>query len=190
MVSDLAKNWWTLAVRGALAVAFGLAAIIWPEITIVVLLTLFGAYLIVDGIVALGSALGAAKRETRWWPMVLEGLVDISIGILVFAVPGVTTVVLLFFVAFWAILTGIFRISAAVELRREIRGEWLMIVSGAVSVILGLLLLAFPAAGALALVTVIGIFAVIIGILTIALSLRLRGWHETEAKDEHRRMAA
>src|ERR671932_483592 len=122
----LARNWWVLALRGLAAILFGIAALVVPHIALVVLIALFGAYALVDGIFAIVSAVRAAERHMRWWPLLVEGVAGIVIGVLTFVWPGLTTLVLLYFIASWAIVTGVFEILAAVRLRREIRvsGSW------------------------------------------------------------------
>lgn len=188
MLATLAENWWSIAARGTAAVIFGLAAIIWPQITLAILIYLFGAFAIVDGVFALFGAARAARRQARWWTMVVEGVIGVTIGVLSMVIPAVTALVLLFFIAYWAIFIGLLRLFQAVQLRGEIQNEWLLALSGALSVTFGLVLLAFPSAGAVTLVTVIGIFAVIVGALTIGFAMRLRSWMFTS--DEDKRKAA
>jgi uncharacterized membrane protein HdeD (DUF308 family) len=182
MLDALTRYWWAVALRGVIAVLFGLLALIWPHITVLALVALFGAYCLVDGVVELGTALfggadrfqGAAGR--RAW-LAVEGIAGIIAGIITFAWPGITTLVLLWLIAFWALVTGITEIVAAIRLRRELQGEWLLILSGALSVLFGILLIVWPASGALALITVIGIYALIFGVALVALGFRLRQVH-------------
>ncbi len=171
----LARNWWTLALRGLLAILFGLAAFAWPGITLAVLVLLFGAYALVDGVFAIVAAVRTAERRGHWWVLLLEGLAGITAGILTFLWPGITAFVLLYLIAAWAIVTGVLEIIAAVRLRREIEGEWLLALSGVASVVFGLLLAVFPGAGALAVVWIIGAYALVFGLLLVALGFRLRG---------------
>ena len=178
MLTVLARNWWALALRGLLAVLFGVAAFVWPGITLGALVVLFGAYALVDGVFAIVAAIRAAGREMRWWPLVVEGLVGIGVGVLTFAWPGITALALLYLIAGWAIITGIFEIAAAVRLREVIEGEWLLGLGGVASVLFGVAIALFPGAGALALVWMIGAFAVFFGIVLIGLGLRLRGLRE------------
>ena len=119
----LARNWWALALRGLAAILFGIAALVVPHIALVVLIALFGAYALVDGVFAIVSAVRAAERHMRWWPLLVEGLAGIVVGVLTFVWPGLTALVLLYFIASWAIVTGVFEILAAVRLRREITGD-------------------------------------------------------------------
>lgn len=176
MVNQLARNWWVLVLRGVVAVIFGVLAFIWPFITVTVLVLFFGAYALVDGIFAVWSALTHRSEHDRWWVLLLEGLVGIAAGILTFFYPGVTALVLLYFIAIWAVLTGVLEIAAAIRLRREIEGEWLLVFSGILSVIFGIVAVIFPSTGAVAIVWLIAAYAILFGLLLITLGLRVRGW--------------
>jgi uncharacterized membrane protein HdeD (DUF308 family) len=180
--AELARNWWAVALRGALAVLFGLVALIWPGITLGALVLLFGAYALVDGIFAFVAAFRAADRRRQWWPFVLEGLVGVAAGVIAVVWPGLTAVALVYLIAAWAVVTGVFEIVAAVRLRRAITNEWLLGLGGALSVLVGLALLVFPGAGALALVWLIGAYALAFGVLLIALGFRLRKWQPREPR--------
>lgn len=176
MFVALAHNWWTLLLRGILAVIFGILTFVYPGITLLVLTMLFGAYALVDGIFAVVAAVSAPEGQKRWWVTLLEGIVGIIVGVLTFFMPGLTALGLLHLIAIWAIITGIFEIVAAIRLRKQITGEWLLILSGAVSVLFGLLIVLMPGAGALAVVWWIGAYTIVFGILFIVLSFRLRKW--------------
>src|SRR5262245_11439403 len=130
MVAMLARNWWVLAIRGVAAILFGIGAFVWPGLTLAVLVLLFGAYALVDGVFAVVAGIAAYGQQERWWMMLLEGLAGIVIGILTFAWPGVTALVLLYFIAAWSIVTGAFEIAAAIRLRKEIEGEWALALAG------------------------------------------------------------
>lgn len=184
MVDMLARNWWILAVRGVAAILFGIAAFLWPDITLLVLVLLFGAYALVDGIFAVIAGIAARREQERWWMMILNGLAGIAIGVLTLLWPGITALVLLYFIAAWAILTGVFEIAAAIRLRREIEGEWLLALAGITSVIFGILLVALPGPGALALTWLIGAYALVFGILMLVLAFRLRRWRDTVERRE------
>lgn len=170
----LARNWWALVLRGAAAIAFGILAFVWPGLTVVALVILFGAFALVDGAFALVAAWRAAERRRPWWPMALEGLAGVALGILAFVWPGVTAFALLYLIAAWAILTGIFEIVAAVRLRKVIRGELLLALTGVASLAFGVLVVVFPGTGAVAVVWAIAAYAVVFGALLVALGLRLR----------------
>jgi uncharacterized membrane protein HdeD (DUF308 family) len=175
MVADLAQNWWVLALRGVIGILFGIGAFVWPGSTLAALVLVFGAYVFVDGIFAVVAGIGMRKQMSLWWLVVLEGLAGIILGVLTFRSPDVTVLVLLSFIAAWSIITGVFEIASAVRLRKVIANEWLMILSGIVSIIFGALLIAQPGAGAISIVWLIGAYALLFGILTLALSFRLRG---------------
>jgi len=175
MLEVLTRYWWALALRGVAALVFGVLAVIWPEVTVIVLLVMFGAYALVDGIFALGTAI-VGRRDTvaERVLLVVQGITGILAGILTFVWPGMTTLVLLWLIAGWAIITGVLGIAAAIRLRREIAGEWLLATGGVLSVLFGVLLIVWPAAGALAVVVLIGFYAIAYGIVLLFLGLRLR----------------
>jgi uncharacterized membrane protein HdeD (DUF308 family) len=177
MLHLLARHWWALALRGVFAVLFGLLTFLIPGITLLTLVLLFGAYAILDGIF---DIISAVKAPGRHWPLVLEGVVGIIIGILTFIWPGITTMVLLYLIAFWAIFTGILEIVAGIRLREVIANEWLLILMGVLSVLFGFLILIFPGAGALAIVIWIGAYALLFGIMLIALAFLLRRFRQLE----------
>jgi uncharacterized membrane protein HdeD (DUF308 family) len=176
MIAELSRNWWVFLIRGVAAILFGIGAFVWPGLTIAVLVLMFGAYALVDGIFAIIAGIAARNQVERWWMMVIVGLAGIATGVLTFLWPGMTALVLLYFIAAWAIVTGIFQIAAAIRLRKEIEGEWLLALGGIASVIFGVLLILMPGAGALASIWIIGSYAIIFGILMIGLAFRLRGW--------------
>lgn len=175
MLEILARNWWLLLLRGVIAVLFGILAFMWPGLTLATLVLFFGGYALVDGIFALVAAWNAPKGSSRLWALLLEGLVGIAIGVLTFFYPGITALSLLYFIAAWAIITGVLEILAAVSLRKEITGEWFYILSGALSIIFGVMLFANPGAGALAVAWLIGAYAVAFGVTLIILAFRVRG---------------
>ncbi len=174
MLTHLTRNWWVVAFRGLFAILFGLFALVWPRLTLEVLVLFIGAYALVDGVFAVIAALTHRAGHDSWWVLLLEGLVGIAAGIVILLQPGLATLVLIYVIAFWAILTGVLEIVAAIQLRKEIPGEWLLALSGLVSLALGALLLIFPAAGAVAVAWVIGLYAILFGVFLFSLSLRLR----------------
>jgi uncharacterized membrane protein HdeD (DUF308 family) len=175
----LVRHWWAVGLRGLLAILFGILALVVPGITLIVLIAFFGAYVLIDGIVAIYLAIRGRENNRNWGWLLVEGIAGVLLGIITFRWPGVTTFVLLAFIAAWAIITGVMEIFEAIELRRVIDNEWLLILSGAASVLFGVLLLLFPSGGALALVWLIGIFALIFGILLLVLSWRLRAMSQS-----------
>ena len=173
MLHALAKNWWLILLRGICAILFGVLAFALPGVTLFTLVILYGAFALADGVFAIAAAIMGGATAPRWW-LAVVGLAGIGAGVLTFAWPGITALVLLFFIAGWAIATGVMQIIGAIRLRREIDNEWLLIACGVLSVLFGLVLLIRPGAGALALILVIGAFAVVEGVVLVALSLRLR----------------
>jgi uncharacterized membrane protein HdeD (DUF308 family) len=174
MLGVLARNWWALLIRGIAAVVFGVLAFVWPGATIVALVILFGAYAFVDGVFAIVAAIRAAQSRERWWPFLLEGIVGIAIAAITYFEPHVTAFALYFTIAAWAFLTGILEIAAAIQLRKQIANELWLILGGILSLLFGVLMIWRPLAGAIAIVWVIGAYAIMFGILMIGLSLRLR----------------
>jgi uncharacterized membrane protein HdeD (DUF308 family) len=171
----LARNWWALVLRGVLAIVFGVLALVNPLVTLTTLVLLFGAYSLVDGVFAIIAGLRAAQRHERWWPFALEGLASIVVGLVAFVFPAATAFALLMLVSVGSIVTGIFRIAAAIRLRKEIQGEWLLILNGLLSVAFGIVIVARPGVGLVTLVWLIGMYAIIFGIILVALGFRVRG---------------
>lgn len=175
MLDYFARYWWTVALRGAFAVLFGVVALIWPDVTVTALVLLFGFYTLVDGLLALGAALagGRAASGRRGW-LLFEGVAGVAVGVLTFVWPGITALALLYLIAAWAILTGAVEVFIAVVLRRELHGEWLLAAGGVVSVLFGLYVAVRPGDGAVAIAWLIGLFAIVFGAALVALGLRLR----------------
>ena len=174
MLHALADRWWLLLLRGIIAILFGVLAFIWPGLTLVTLVLMFGAFALVDGAIALGAAFsGAAKPMPTWW-LVLVGLLGIAAGIVTFLWPGMSAILLILFIGAWAVAHGIFEIVGAIQLRKEIENEWMLILGGIISVIFGIIVLIAPGAGALALVWWIAIYSIVFGVMFIAFALRLR----------------
>jgi uncharacterized membrane protein HdeD (DUF308 family) len=176
MEFGLARNWWVLALRGILAILFGILAILWPDITVGVLVFLFGAFALVNGIFAIVAVVtGAAAQEGRqWWALLVEGLLGIGAGAVTFLWPGITALALIYVIAFWAILAGVFEVMAAIRLRKQIEGEWVLALSGILSILFGGLLIVWPAEGIRAVIWLIGAYAIGFGLLLLALAFRLR----------------
>ena len=176
MTKSLSQNWWLVVLRGVLAILFGVSAILWPGITWLTLILLFGVYTIVDGSIAIWTGLSRTKESSRWWTFVLEGLLGIGAGIVALIRPDLATLVLIYMIAFWAVFTGILEIMAAIRLRNEITNEWFLALGGLLSIGVGILLFIQPAAGGLAIIWIIAGYALVFGILLVILGIRLRNW--------------
>ena len=174
MFNLMTQNWWAIALRGLVAALFGIATFMWPGITLWVLAPLFGAYAMINGVLAVIEAFSRDVSRERWRPLLFEGVVSIVVGVMILIWPGLTAMGLVFLIAFWAIMTGVFEIITAVRLRHEIRGEWMMALIAILSMAFGFLLVAFPATGALSVILIIGAFAFATGALMIALAFKLR----------------
>jgi uncharacterized membrane protein HdeD (DUF308 family) len=170
----LVTNWWTLVLRGLIGIALGILAFTWPANTVNALLFLFGAYAIIEGVLAFVSATQAARKREQVGLLVLEGALGLLAGIIVLARPAITLTALVYVIAAWAILTGVLEIAAAVRLRRSIHGEWLMGLFGALSVMFGIAIALTPGLGALTIALWVGTYAFVSGILLTILGLRLR----------------
>ena len=173
MLHAMVQYWWVFLLKGVCAIIFGVLAFVWPGLTLVTLVLLYGAFALVDGVLALAAAVMGGAPAPRWW-LALIGLFGVAAGVLTFLWPGITALVLLLFIAGWAIATGIMQVIGAIKLRKEIDNEWLLIAGGVLSVIFGLVMIVQPGAGALALILVIGAYAILYGILLVSFSLRLR----------------
>jgi uncharacterized membrane protein HdeD (DUF308 family) len=168
-------HWWALALRGAIAILFGLAAFLRPGIALEALILLFGAYALVDGVFSIVGVFGGTRGGTPRWLLFLEGVVSILAGLIALIFPGLTAVALLYLVAAWAVVTGIAEIATAIRLRQEIRGEWALILGGIISVLFGLILAVLPAVGILSLIWLVGAYAVAFGVLLLITALQVRG---------------
>lgn len=168
------RYWWTLVIRGIIAILFGVAAIVWPGLTALVLVYLFGAFALIDGVVAVVVSLQERAIAPRWWVLLIEGIVGILIGILTFFSPIVTAIALLYLIAVWAVLTGIIEIVAAFSLRRALALEWTLAIAGIISILLGIVLAVEPASGILAVVWIIGIYAIVFGVLLLIRAFQFR----------------
>ncbi len=176
MLHTLARNWWLVLLRGVVAVLFGVMAFALPGLTLFSLVLLWGAYAFADGILALGAAFGVHRGSTAAW-LVLVGLLGLGAGLVTVLWPGVTALALLVFIASYAIVRGVVEIVGAISLRKHIENEWALILGGVLSVLFGIVLLVRPGVGALALLWVIGLYAVLFGCALIALSYRLYHAH-------------
>lgn len=181
MLEQLSRHWWVLALRGILAILFALIAFSRPAIALLAMVTVWGAYVLVDGVFTVIAAVRAAEQRQRWGMLLLEGASGIAAGMIAFAWTGIAVLALVYLIAAWAILTGIFAIAAAVRLRELIEGEWLLGLGGALSILLGVLFAAMPGVAAVAWAWMIGSYALLFGIVMFALAFRLRALGEVAA---------
>ena len=168
------SHWWVLLLRGVVAILFGIAAYAWPGMTLVTLLTLFGAFALVDGIFNVFHAFSGRKEDEHWWVLLLEGLLGIAIGVITFQAPEVTATVLILYIGFWAMATGVLRIILAVRLRKEIEGEWWMALAGLAGIVFGVFMVARPGAGALAVLWLVAIWAIVGGVCLVIFSFKVK----------------
>ena len=180
ILGKLAENWWLLLLRGLAAIAFGVIAFFWPGITLLSLTYLWGAYALADGVFSLWAATAGPSGDasSRWW-LALMGVVSILASAVAFFWPGVTALVLLMFIAAWAIVIGALLIYGAIELRKVIQNEWWLILSGVLSIAFGVLMVLRPGAGAVAVIWTIAWYAIVFGCLLIGLALRLKKYKRT-----------
>ena len=172
----LASNWWALAIRGVVAILFGVLTFFWPAITLAVLALLFGAYAMVDGIFNIVSAIRGGRGHERWWVLLLEGVVSLAAAAVTFLWPGITVLAFVYVLGAWAVITGVLEFAAAIRLRKHITGEWLLALAGIASVVFGFLLMFWPFTGAIVVAWWIGAYSIVFGALMVALSFRLREW--------------
>lgn len=171
-------HWWALALRGGVAILFGLAALLRPGIALEALILLFGAYALVDGVFSIVGVFQGTRGGTPRWALLLEGIVGILAGLIAFILPGLTAIALLYLIAAWALITGFSEIAMAIRLRREVQGEWALILGGAISVLFGLILAVLPGVGILSLVWLIGVYAIAFGVLLLVTAFQVRGRDE------------
>lgn len=201
----LRGKWWTFVVRGIVAIAFGLLAAFLPGVALLTLIFMFGIFMFADGILSISAAIatrrikrqaaaeidragaGALVLDTRhhWWALLIQGIVSLIAGLIALLVPGLTAIALVYVIAVWALVSGVLEIIAAIRLRKQIRGEWLLALGGVLSIVFGVFIALFPGAGALAMVIFIGAYAIVIGAVFIALGIRIRQW--AREVDQHKR---
>ena len=173
MLTVLSRYWRLLLLRGIVAILFGTLAFLWPGITLTTLVLFFGAYIFVNGAFLIINAVCSRKDKDDWWLLLIEGLLGVVIGIMTAFAPGITGVALLIYIAAWALAVGVLELTAAIRLRRVVTGEWWLAVGGVVSIIFALMLMLFPAAGALSLIWLIGTYAWLFGVIQIFLGLKV-----------------
>jgi uncharacterized membrane protein HdeD (DUF308 family) len=175
LIETLKRHWWVPVLRGIAAIVFGVIAFVYPGLTVAVLVLLFGAWVLVDGVFRIVGAIGHRASDPDWgWQLVI-GILGIIIGFLTFHAPAITALALVIYIAAWALMIGATEIAVAFKLRREIKGEWFLILMGLLSIVFAIMLLWNPLPGAIALVWLIASYAIVFGILGIILGFRLRG---------------
>ena len=180
MVQSMQRNWWVLALRGLFAIIFGILVIVWPGLALSSLILLVGAYFFVDGVFSIVSSVRDWSSNSHAWVGLVEGVLGILAGIATFIWPGMTAILLLYFMAFWAVLTGIMEIVAAWRLRQEIEGEIWLVLAGLLSLVFGIALIIFPGTGALAVLGIISGYSILFGISLILLAFRMRNHDESQ----------
>lgn len=174
MLQSLGKYWWVLVVRGLVAICFGVIAYTSPGLTLATLVLFFGAFALVSGVFAVIGAIAGREGHEDWWVLLLEGLLGIVLGALTLRAPELTAVALVLYIAAWALITGVLQVVSAIRLRKEIEGEFWLGLSGLLSIGFAILLMIAPGAGALALLWVIAVYAVVWGVFLILLGFRVR----------------
>jgi uncharacterized membrane protein HdeD (DUF308 family) len=182
VVEEVASGlWWAIALRALAAILLGIIAIAMPGPTLAAIVIVFGVYAITDGVLAIVAAFRGFRKKERWGPMLLEGLVGLIAGAIAIFSPGIGALALTYLVAAWALATGAFEIAAAIRLRKAIKGEWLLMIAGLLSIVLAVLVALFPGAGALALVWWLGAYALAYGVVSLVLAFRVRTWTRAHA---------
>jgi uncharacterized membrane protein HdeD (DUF308 family) len=174
MARAVQQGWWLFLLRGIAAIVFGILALVWPGLTLFVLIISFGVYVIFDGAVEVWNGFTNREQHDRWWVDVLIGLAGIIAGILIISLPGVTAVVAMYYIGAWMVITGLLQIFSAIKLRQEISGEWFLILTGLLSVVLGIIFFIWPGSGAVSLVWLIAVYAIVFGIILVIFSFRAR----------------
>jgi uncharacterized membrane protein HdeD (DUF308 family) len=185
----MARHWWIFALRGVLAILFGILAFAWPGITIAALLALFAAYMLLDGIFAIGAALRAHRSRESFWPLLLEGIADIAAAAIAVMWPGVTLFALIYLAAAWALISGILLLIGAIRMPSGTSGRGLLGLNGAFSAIWGIAVALFPIAGLLVMTWWLGAYAVFFGVLLLVAAVRLNRLYHREHAPTHARTA-
>lgn len=170
----LHRSWWSLLLRGLVAIAFGVLTWFQPQASAAALLLIFGAFVFVDGLLGVYAAIRSRSQSRHWWVLLIWGLVGVVIGVLTAINPVITGLVLTMYIAVWALITGVLQIIAAIRLRKEIQGEWVLVLSGLISVVFGGFVLAQPVAGMMAMLWVLATYAVVFGVLMVILAFKFR----------------
>ncbi len=175
----LAASWWSLLIRGLVALALGILAVIWRGVSLYHVSLIFFGYAMIDGLVNLAGAITAGEAHERWLPLLLEAAAGIAAALITVAWPGLTITGLIYIIAAWALATGALEMVSAIRLRKQVQGEWLLALSGAASIALGLVMVAVPLVGPSTIALWLGAYAFVFGALLVALAFRLRGQLQT-----------
>jgi len=174
MIEALKRNWWVLVIRGICGIVFGVIALAYPGLALATLVILFGAWVLIDGVFRIVGATAGRASDPDWGFHLIIGLLGVVVGFLTFRAPGITALILVIYIGAWALMIGAVEIALAIKLRRELKGEWLLVLMGLVSIIFAVLLLWNPGPGALALLWLIASYAIVLGVLAIFFGFRLR----------------
>ena len=174
MIETLKRHWWVPVIRGIAAIVFGVIAFVYPGLTVATLVLFFGAWVLIDGLFRVVGAIGHRASDPDWGWHIVIGIVGIIVGLLTFHAPQITALALIIYIAAWALMIGATEIAFAIKLRREIKGEWFLILMGLASIVFAILLLWNPIAGAAAVIWLIAWYAVVLGVLGIFFGFRLR----------------
>ena len=178
MFALLSRYWWVLVIRGVMAIALGVFAVVWPQETIAALVLVFGAIALIDGTFAVFTSIAGHRLTPYWWVLLLQGLLGMAVGIFTLVNPAITAVALLIYIAVWAIGMGVLQVTAAVRLRHDISGEWWLALGGIAGVVFGILLMRNPAQGALAVLWLIGSYALVWGVMLLVGGFDVRRLHK------------
>lgn len=170
------RNWWVLLLRGLAAIAFGVVVWLQPGISLTALVWVFAIYSLMDGIFSVWIAIAERKDREYWWLLLLQGLLGIAVGIIAFLAPAITALVLLFFIAIRAIVIGVLEIVIAMHLRKVVKGEWMLVLGGLLSIVFGGILIANPSVGVLAVLWLIAAYAIAFGLLLVILAFKARSF--------------
>jgi uncharacterized membrane protein HdeD (DUF308 family) len=175
MLEKISRNWWMFALRGLVAIIFGILALIWHEQVLKALVLVFGAFALVNGIMTVFTGLSSAPYFARWWVLLLEGLAGVFCGLMGIFMPDITTRALMYLIAAWVLFTGISEIAVAIQFRSVLKDEWMLVLGGLLSIVFGGLLVVFPAAGAVSMTWMIGFYAIFFGSSEMIFAFRLHG---------------
>jgi uncharacterized membrane protein HdeD (DUF308 family) len=173
MLEKISRNWWMFALRGLVAVIFGVLALVRQEQVLQALVLVFGAFALVNGVITVFTGLSSAPYFSRWWALLVEGIAGVICGLMAIFMPEITTRALMYVIATWALFIGILEIVVAIQFRNELKDEWMLVLGGILSIVFGVLLFVYPAAGAVSMTWMIGIYAIIFGTTEIVFAFRL-----------------